>query len=101
MTEPTGRTNPGVKTLGVKLADELHAQFSLVAALNGLTLNDAVLAAVRLFVDTTKAEPDFAERAAAALAEIEAEARAKRGAIESLFAAAPDADAKTARRTKE
>jgi hypothetical protein len=103
MTEPMNRTSPGVKTLGVKLPDELHSQFSLVAGLNDLSLNDAVVAAVKLYIDTNKARPDFNERATAALAAIEAEAQARRGAIESLFAQTPDAaeSTKTARRTKE
>jgi hypothetical protein len=74
-----------VKTLGVKLNDGLHAQFALVAQLNGLSLNDAVLAAVQAWVDSNRQQADFAERAAAALAAIEAEAQARRGAIQALF----------------
>jgi hypothetical protein len=80
--EPT----PGaVKTLGVKLDDQLHMQFALVAQLDGLSLNDAVKAAVRLYVETKQAQPDFAARAASALEEIEREAAARRGAIQALF----------------
>ena len=85
MTESTSRSNPGVKTLGVKLPDELHAQFSMVVSLNGLSLNDGVLKAVQEYVDRNRSEADFAERAAAALAEIEREAAARRGAIQALF----------------
>jgi hypothetical protein len=71
--------------LGVKLDDQLHAQFSLVAQLDGLSLNDAVKAAVRLYVETKQGEPDFAARAQAALEEIERETAARRGAIQALF----------------
>ncbi len=85
MTEPTGKTSPGVKTLGVKLNDGLHAQFSLVAQLNGLSLNDAVLAAVAEYVERNRSEATFATRAAAVMAEIEREAEARRGAIQALF----------------
>lgn len=35
MTEP--RTNSGVKTLGIKVPDALHAQFTLVAQLDGIS----------------------------------------------------------------
>jgi hypothetical protein len=80
--EPTQGT---VKTLGVKLDDQLHMQFALVAQLDGLSLNDAVKAAVRLYVETKQAQPDFAARAQAALEEIEREAAARRGAIQALF----------------
>jgi hypothetical protein len=86
MSEP----RPGVKTLGVKLPDELHAQFSLVAQLDRISLADAVLRAVEQYVATKRQEPDFAARAAAALEEIEREAAARRGAIEGLFGEAPD-----------
>lgn len=85
MTDPTGRN--GVKTLGIKLPSELHAQFALVAQLDELNLGDAVLRAVELYVQTKRSEPDFAARAAAALEEIEREAKSRRDAIEGLFGA--------------
>src|SRR5260370_17343172 len=56
---------------------------------------DAALRAVELYVTTKKAEPDFAQRATAALEAIEQEAAARRGAIQGLFGTvqAPDAAA--------
>lgn len=75
----------GVKTLGIKVPDSLHAQFALVAQLDGISLGDAALRAVELYVTTKKAEPDFAARAQAALEDIEREAAARRGAIQGLF----------------
>lgn len=80
-TEPRN----GVKTLGIKVPDSLHAQFTLVAQLDGISLGDAAVRAVELYVNTKKAEPDFAARAAAVLEEIEREAAARRGAIQGLF----------------
>ena len=82
MTEPR---NGGVKTLGVKLPDALHAQFSLVAQLDGISLADAVVRAVERYVEAKRTEGDFAERVRQALEEIEREAAARRGAIEGLF----------------
>lgn len=91
MAEPR---NGGVKTLGIKVPDALHAQFTLVAQLDNISLGDAALRAVELYVDTKKAEPDFAARAQAALEEIEREAAARRGAIQGLFGdEAPTAEA--------
>lgn len=81
MTEARG----GVKTLGIKVPDALHAQFTLVAQLDGISLGDAALRAVELYVETKRAEDDFAARAQAALEEIEREAAARRGAIQGLF----------------
>ncbi|MCA1670746.1 MAG: hypothetical protein LC799_00585 [Actinobacteria bacterium] len=80
MTDPSK-----VKTLGIRLPDELHTQFVLVAQLDGLSLTDAIRRAVELYVQTKRSEGDFAERATAALEEIEREAASRRSAIEGLF----------------
>ena len=85
MSEPRG----GVKTLGIKLPDALHAQFALVAQLDGISLGDAALRAVELYVTTKKAEPDFAARATAALEAIEREAVRPTRATKACSAAAP------------
>lgn len=89
MTEPR---NGGVKTLGIKVPDALHAQFALVAQLDGISLGDAAIRAVELYVTTKKSEPDFADRATAALEEIEREAAARRGAIQGLFGTTESAE---------
>jgi hypothetical protein len=81
----TEARNGSVKTLGIKVPDSLHAQFTLVAQLDGISLGDAALRAVELYVQAKRSEPDFAARAQAALHEIEREAAARRGAIEGLF----------------
>jgi len=75
----------GVKTLGIKLPDELHAQFALVAQLDDDSLTDAIRKAVEFYVESKRAAGDFADRAKAALGEIEREAATRRGAIEALF----------------
>jgi hypothetical protein len=79
------RNGGNVKTLGIKIPDALHSQFALVAQLDDISLGDAALRAVELYVQTKRAEPDFAERARKALEEIEREAAARRGAIQGLF----------------
>lgn len=80
MTDPSK-----VKTLGIRLPDELHTQFVLVAQLDGLSLTDAIRRAVELYVETKRSEGDFAQRAAAALEEIEREAASRRSVIQALF----------------
>ncbi len=87
MSDPTGRN--GTKTLGIKLPPKLHAQFALVAQLDDISLNVAVLRAVEQYVASKQSEPDFAQRAAEALAEIEREAAERKAAIEGLFGEAP------------
>jgi hypothetical protein len=85
MSEPKPGTKEGVKTLGIRLPDELHAQFALVAQLDGLSLTDAIRRAVEFYVEAKRSESNFAERASAALDEIEREAAARRAAIQGLF----------------
>jgi len=82
MTDPN---KDKVKTLGIRLPDELHTQFVLVASLDGLSLTDAIRKAVELYVQSKRSEGNFAERATAALEEIEREAANRRAAIEGLF----------------
>lgn len=83
MTEPNGKA--GTKTLGIKLPPDLHAQFSVVTQMDGISLAEGVLRAVDLYVRTQSQSPDFAERAAAAVEEMEREAAARRGAVQALF----------------
>jgi hypothetical protein len=99
MSEPKADAK-GVKTLGIRLSGELHAQFSLVAQLDGLSLSDAVLRAVELYVETKRSESDFATRAAAALDDIEREAAARRAAIEGLFGQGHNPPTPTTRKSR-
>jgi hypothetical protein len=99
MTEPPGKNS--VKTLGIKLPPELHAQFALVAQLDGLSQTDAIRRAVEFYVASKQGEADFAARAQAALEEIEREAEARRNAITALFGSdTPAEDAKQSGRTR-
>lgn len=82
----------GVKTLGIRLPNALHSQFALTAQVDDISLGDAALRAVELYVATKKAEPDFAARAQAALDAIEQEAAARRAAIQGLFGDAEPAE---------
>jgi hypothetical protein len=99
MSEPKADAK-GVKTLGIRLPDELHVQFALVAQLDGLSLTDAIRRAVELYVETKRSEADFAERASAALAEIEREANSRRAAIEALFGQASENPPTTTRKSR-
>jgi hypothetical protein len=97
MSEPTGR-NGGHKTFAIRVPDELHAQFVLVAGLDNLSLNDAGVLAIRELVDRKRADDDFSGRAAAALAEIEREADARRHAIQALLGEGGETPAPRGRR---
>jgi hypothetical protein len=85
MTEANSGTGQGVKTLGIKLPDELHAQLVLIAGLDGMNLTEAIRQAIDSYIERKRGEGDLAARAAQALAEIEREATMRRDALQSLF----------------
>jgi hypothetical protein len=82
MSQPQGGS---VKTLAIRLEGDLHAQLSLVAQLDGLSLTDAIRKSIEEYIERKKAEPDFAARAAAMLDEMDREAVARRLQVEALF----------------
>lgn len=85
LTEATQGASGGVKTLGIKLPDEVHAQFALIAQLEGLSLTDAIRQAIDGYIERKRGEGDLAARAAQALEEIEREAAQRRSALTTLF----------------
>jgi hypothetical protein len=85
MTEAQGAPQGGFKTIGVKLPDPVHAQLTLVAQLDEMSLTDAIRAAIDGYLERKRGEGDLAERAARALEEIEREAAGRRDALQALF----------------
>ncbi len=84
MTEVPGAPG-GYKTIGVKLPDPVHAQLTLIANLDGVSLTDAIRQAIDGYLERKRGEGDLAARAAQALEEIEREATARRDALQALF----------------
>ena len=105
MTEANQGVSPGTKTLGIKLPDAVHAQLTLIAGLDGLSLTDAIRQAIDGYIERKKGEGDMAARAQRALDEIEREAATRREALTALFGehaqAASEAVSATRRRGKE
>jgi hypothetical protein len=83
MSEPTGRS--GVKTLAIRLPDELHAKLVLIASLEGLSLTDTIRQAISELIDRKRGDGDLAAQAAKALEEMEREAQARRQALQALL----------------
>jgi len=84
-------TTKGVKTLGIRLKPETHAQLSFIAQLRDGTITDEIQLAIAEHIAHAKADPELQGRATAARAEIEREAAARQQAIASLFDADPAA----------
>jgi predicted DNA-binding protein len=83
MSEPTGRG--GVKTLAIRLPDELHAQLVLIASLEGQSLTDTIRQAISELIERKRGDGDLAAQAAKALEEMEQEAQARRQALQALL----------------
>jgi hypothetical protein len=89
----------GVKTLGIKLKPDVHAQLSFIAQLREGTITDEIQFAIAERVARAKADPELASKAAEARAEIEREAAARQQAIASLFADGGEPSGARPRRT--
>ena len=76
----------GVKTLGIRLKPDVHAQLSFIAQLREGTITDEIQIAIAEHIARAKDDPELANRAAEARAEIEREAAARQQAIATLFA---------------
>ena len=74
-----------MKTLAIRLDDELHAQLSVLAQLSGTSLTDEIRQALEAHLEAKRANPELSERAKAVSDEIEHEAQARQAAITTLF----------------
>jgi hypothetical protein len=71
--------------MAIRAEDELHAQFVILAQLDGIPLSEELLQALEAHVTRRRSEAGFADKARAVLEEIDREAAARRDAISSLF----------------
>jgi predicted transcriptional regulator len=79
-----------VKTLAIRLDDDLHAQLSVIATLSELTITDAIRQAIEKWVDEKRSQPELTSRAQSVLDEIERDAAQRRSAIATLFGGPSD-----------
>ncbi len=74
-----------MKTLAIRLEDELHAQLSVLAQLRESTITDEIRMALESHLERQKTSPELSGRAQAVLEEIERESQARQAAIATLF----------------
>ena len=70
-----------MKTLAIRLDDELHAQLSVLAQLRESTITDEIRMALESHLEASKASPELSGRAQAVLDEIERDSKARQAAI--------------------
>lgn len=74
-----------MKTIAIRLEDELHAQLSVLAQLQDTSLTDEIRQAIEAHLERTRNNPELANRAQAVLDDIERDAQARQAAIATLF----------------
>ena len=72
-----------MKTMAIRLEDDLHAQLNVIATLEEQTITDIIRASIIAYIEARK--DALASKAEAALEEIERDADARRKAIADLF----------------
>jgi hypothetical protein len=88
--------NSDVRTIALRVPPDYHAQITLVAQVDEITLVDLMQRALDKYVAERRAASDFQEKVAAALAEAEAQMARTRamllGTVAELSADAPVAN---------
>jgi len=77
-----------MKTLAIRLDDELHAQLSVLAQLSGTSLTEEIRQALEAHLKAMRDNPELTKRAKAVSEEIEHEAQSRQAAIATLFGSA-------------
>ena len=88
MSEQTNTTPTGsgqLRTLAVRISEDLRAQLDIVAQLTGRTATEEIRLALEHWIEKTKSDPDILKKAKAVRAEIEREAQTRRNAIAAIF----------------
>jgi hypothetical protein len=85
MSEPTTGTGGPLRTLAVRITEDLRAQLDVVAQITGRSTTEEIRVALEHWVEKTKSDPAIQERAAAIRGKIERDAQTQRDAISAIF----------------
>jgi uncharacterized membrane-anchored protein YjiN (DUF445 family) len=88
-----------MRTLAVRITDDLRAQLDLIAQLNDWSVTEEIRLSLEDWIERSKADPKVLQRAETVRAEIEREATTRRNAIEAIFSTEKKPKASTRGRT--
>jgi len=74
-----------MKTLAIRLDDELHARVGLLSKLSGSTATDTIRTAIEKHLEVLASDPTITAKAEELTAEIDKEAELQRQALTALF----------------
>jgi len=82
MSEPTAGQ---LRTLAVRISEELRAQLDVVAQITGRSTTEEIRVALEHWVEKIKSDPATLQKAERIRADIEREAQTRRNAIAAIF----------------
>ncbi|SMD14545.1 ribbon-helix-helix domain-containing protein [Kibdelosporangium aridum] len=88
MNEQSSTTPAGagqLRTLAVRITEDLRAQLDIVAQLTGRSATEEIRLALEHWIEKTKSDPKVLQKAKAVRAEIERKAQTERAAIAAIF----------------
>lgn len=85
ITPATAGTGGQLRTLAVRITEDLRAQLDIVAQLTGRSATEEIRLALEHWIEKTKSDPVILEKAASVRAEIERDAQTRRNAIAAIF----------------
>ncbi len=88
MSEPTSHIPAGsgqLRTLAVRITEDLRAQLDIVAQLTGRSATEEIRIALEHWIGKTKADPELLKKAAEVRADIKREAQTRQRAIAAIF----------------
>jgi len=89
-------TGGQLRTLAVRISDDLRAQLDIIAQLTGRSTTEEIRLALEHWIDRTKSDPAVLKKAEAVRADIEREAQTRRNAIAAIFNVDSDPKGKSA-----
>lgn len=88
---PSSGANGGqLRTLAVRITDDLRAQLDVLAQLTGRSTTEEIRLAIEHWITKAKADPTLLKKAEAVRAEIERDAQTRRNAIAAIFESGND-----------
>lgn len=87
------------KTLAIRMDDQLHAQLSVIAQLEDVSITELIRQAIEAQLAAKRSQPGLADRAKTVLADIDQEAQARRQAVAAMFGDSSSGEAEPAKPT--
>lgn len=90
-----------MKTMAIRMEDDTNAVLTVLAQLEGTTVADLIRQAIESLIEAKRSNPELTAKASEVAEAIDAEAAARKQAIQSLMAAEPAPKGRSTRKPTE